>query len=181
MTNEANFTITTRLKFFFLSFSKLKGLFAKRDIKKGELVIEYENKERKLLSKSFLESNDVSEPERKHFKKFSIPVSDDLFVTWSDNPDEWIPINHSCEPNIWYENSNENLYARRDIKKEEELTRDYATFYANYELHFECKCRQACCRQYITQCDYLKPDLIEKYNGHFSCFLTSKLNEIVKT
>ena len=150
-------------------------MFAKRDISKGELVLERENKERILVSKSFA-NNHFKELDKERFDNYAYPISDDLFVTWSDDPDKHTPINHSCEPNIWYDHGNENLYARHDIKKGDQLTIENATFITNTYLQFECKCGQECCRKVVTSKDYMKPELIEKYKGHFSCYLTSKIN-----
>jgi SET domain-containing protein len=152
-------------------------LFAKRDIKKGELVIEIENKERTIVSRNFA-NNNFKELDKEWFDNYAYPISDDLFVTWSDDPDKHIPINHSCDPNIWYEHGNENLYARHDIKKGDQLTIDYATYVANISLQFECKCGEACCRNVVTSNDYMKQELIDKYKGHFSCYLTSKMSNI---
>ena len=90
------------LAFCFFIYLKIKGLFAKRDIKKGELVMEYENKERTIVSKSFVERN-FKELEKDWFKNYAYPLGDEIFVTWSDNPDKHTPLNHSCEPNLWHD------------------------------------------------------------------------------
>ena len=150
-------------------------MFAKRDIKKDELVIEYENKETTLVSKSYVESN-FKEIEKEWFENYAYPVGDDIFVTWSDNPEKNAPINHSCEPNLWNDNGNENLYARRDIKQGEQLTIDYATYAANTSLQFECKCGENSCRKRVTSNDHMKPEIIEKYKGHFTCYLARKVS-----
>ena len=139
--------------------------------------MEIENKERTIVSRSFVDIN-FSDMEKEWFSNYAYPIGEDLFVTWSDNPEKHIPTNHSCDPNVWHDFGNENLYARRDIKKGEELTRDYATFCSNTPLQFECKCGEMSCRKFVTSADYLKPELIEKYKGHFSCYLTYKINSL---
>jgi hypothetical protein len=139
--------------------------------------MEYENKERTIVSKSFVERN-FKELEKDWFKNYAYPLGDEIFVTWSENPDKHTPLNHSCEPNLWHDHENENHYARRDIKKGEHLTIDYATYVANTSLQFECKCGQVCCRKLVTSHDYMKPEIWDKYKGHFSCYLTNKINSL---
>ena len=137
--------------------------------------MERDNKERNLVSKCFAK-NHFKDGEKVWFDNYAYPISDDIFVTRSDDPDKHTPINHSCEPNIWYDHGNENLYARINIKKGDQLTIDYATFITNKTLQIECKCGQACCRKVITSTDYMKQELIDKYKGHYSCYLTTKVN-----
>ena len=55
---------------------------------------------------------------------------------------------------------------------------DYATFIANTSLQFKGKCGEACCRKVVTSTDFMKQELIDKYKGHFSCYLTSKISNI---
>lgn len=42
------------------------------------------------------------------------------WVTWSEDPNEWLPINHCCDPNTWLEGL--DLVARRDIRKGEQVS-----------------------------------------------------------
>lgn len=49
-----------------------------------------------------------------------------VFALWSEDPSVWRPINHCCDPNAWMYGL--STYARRKIKKDEEITLDYATF-----------------------------------------------------
>jgi SET domain-containing protein len=49
-----------------------------------------------------------------------------VYITWSENPEDWAPTNHSCQPNMYYKGLNN--YALRDIEINEPLTIDYGTF-----------------------------------------------------
>ncbi len=40
---------------------------------------------------------------KKFFEDYCYPLSEDLYVMWESDPDSWKPINHSCDPNSWYE------------------------------------------------------------------------------
>lgn len=42
-----------------------------------------------------------------------------VWVTWSENPDDWLPLNHSCDPSTWLDGL--NLVARRTLKKGEQV------------------------------------------------------------
>lgn len=33
------------------------------------------------------------------FSAYAYPLTDNVFVTWSEDPDKWVPLNHSCDPN----------------------------------------------------------------------------------
>jgi len=41
------------------------------------------------------------ELQKKLFKRFAFPVSKNFWTTWSNDPAEWTPITHSCDPNTW--------------------------------------------------------------------------------
>ena len=75
--------------------------------------------------------------------------------------------NHSCDPNAYVE---DYLMSRasRDIKKGEEITVDYGTFIDHTKTILEkCKCGSKDCRGIITGRDWLKYDLVIKYE--FKC------------
>ena len=92
---------------------------------------------------------------REWFDNYAYPVSDEYYDLWSHEPEEWKPINHSCEPNLWYKGDGTlRIVARRDIKQGEELTLDYVMFLANTHLHFDCNCGESSCRHKVTAYDY---------------------------
>jgi D-alanine-D-alanine ligase len=156
------------------------GLFAKRDIKKGEAVFSEEEKPIYVVSKSHADKA-FKGIKADWFKNYAYPVSDTMYAIWSENPDDWKPINHSCVPNLWYENNTMVSYANREIKKGEELTLDYATFLIDTELSFDCACGEAACRKKFTTKDYLIPEVRAKYNGHFSPYVQDKVDKLPKT
>ena len=74
------------------------GIYASRDIKKGEMIFKGEGKSQRIITKRFVEKN-WNEDEKLHFRRYAYPVSEELFILWDEDPSEWAPQNHSCEPN----------------------------------------------------------------------------------
>ena len=71
-----------------------------------------------------------------------------LFILWDEDPSEWAPQNHSCDPNTGIDGL--NVIALRNIKKNEELTLDYSQFLDENMEPFQCQCGSANCRGLIT-------------------------------
>jgi SET domain len=82
------------------------------------------------------------------FRRYAYPLSRELFILWDENPSEWAPQNHSCDPNTSYDGL--NVIATRLINKGEELTLDYASFMDEHMEPFHCQCSSANCRGLIT-------------------------------
>ena len=74
------------------------------------------------------------------------------------------PLNHSCDPNCWFEG--EQLVTRRAISAGEELTYDYAT--GSTDLSLYCHCETYRCRQLIAGDDWTIPQLQQRYAGHWA-------------
>lgn len=123
------------------------GIYASRDIKKGEFIFKGEGRSQRIITKRFIEKN-WNEDEKMHFRRYAYPVSEELFILWDEDPSEWAPQNHSCEPNTVFDGL--NVLAHRDIVFNEELTLDYAQFLDNNMEPFECKCGSASCRGLIA-------------------------------
>jgi uncharacterized protein len=88
-------------------------------------------------------------------------------------------INHSCDPNVWMQDEN-TLAARRDIAASEELTIDYAMFEGNENdvKPWICRCGSLLCRHRITGQDWRLPELQQRYEGHFSLFITERIRRL---
>jgi D-alanine-D-alanine ligase len=110
-------------------------------------------------------------------------VSDELFAMWSPRPEDWLPINHSCDPNAWNEAPNGlNVVARKPIQSGEEIRMDYATFcgYFREMKTFDCHCQAADCRGEITGMDILKPEVAGKYEWHTTSYVASKAHQFYR-
>lgn len=151
---------------------KGKGVFALRNLKKGETITQIEGKvieteEPSRLSKCF---QDHCFPLGKKGKKY-------LYVS-PQSP--WKYINHSCEPNTGIKNDSE-FVAIRDIKRGEEISFDYSTNNFDFDMTgwtMKCHCGSKKCRKIISTFnkldkksqrklkEYLLTAVREKYLGH---------------
>lgn len=156
-----------------------EGVFAKRNIKKGEilfvmggyiLTIEDENKLKGVLADKPIEiSEDFSIGPR---KPSDIPLMPQHYV------------NHSCNPNAGFKGQI-FMVAMRDIKNGEEIAYDYAMVMhpnedSNSYFKIKCLCGSPNCRGYVTEDDWKIPELQKKYNGYFQYYLQEKINRLKK-
>jgi len=123
------------------------GIYASRDINKGEMIFKGEGRAQRIITKRFVEKN-WNEDEKMHFRRYAYPVSDELFILWDDDPSEWAPQNHSCEPNTVFDGL--NVLSIRNIAENEELTLDYAQFLDENMEPFQCQCGTASCRGLVA-------------------------------
>lgn len=153
-----------------------KGVFAKGDIKKGEmlmvmggyiLTIEDENELTGTIADKPIE---ISE-------SFSIGPrkSSDL----ARMPQHYI--NHSCDPNAGFKGQI-FIVAMKSIKSGTEIAYDYAmVMHANKEsnsfFQFDCACGSKKCRKLITEHDWKLENLQTHYDGYFQFYLQEKINK----
>ena len=85
--------------------------------------------------------------------------------------------NHSCDSNLWMRDAL-TLEARRDIAAGEEVTIDHAlqTSLANWEM--ACHCGSSRCRKLVRGDDWMRPELQDRYRGHFSPFLNRRIEDM---
>jgi D-alanine-D-alanine ligase len=119
------------------------GIFASEDIRAGQVVFRGEEQPHRLVTRQHV---DRVWPERQQdlFGRYALPVNRQVAVLWSEDPNEWAPQNHSCNPNTAFEGL--NLIALRDIRRGEELTLDYTLLCDETMIPFECACGSANCR-----------------------------------
>lgn len=166
------------------------GIFATKDLKVGDLIFDLEEKPMYAVSKQHVlkkwqkhavnDSGDFDMRNWENFVAYCWPLADELFGMWSPEPNDWRPINHSCDPNCWLEaDSGLNVVARKNILAGEEICMDYATFtgYFPEMKSFSCACKSPNCRKTITGQDILKEELACKYYGHMTSYITTKARE----
>lgn len=122
------------------------GIYANRNISKGEIIFKGEGLSQRIITKRYVEQN-WNETEKLHFRRYAYPVSEALFILWDEEPGEWAPQNHCCEPNTAFDGL--NVLALQNIKAGEELTLDYAQFLDENMEPFSCECKSEKCRGLI--------------------------------
>ena len=146
------------------------GTFATAPIAEGETVQRYEERSHVLVTRSHVEQHwDVRRKD--WFARYAWPLTDEVWVMWSDDPEDWRPINHSCDPSAWLDGL--DVVARRPIAAGEEVTLDYATFYGEAMPDFACTCGAAGCRGTVRGTDHLGSFLVP-YGAHVSDYVRSR-------
>ncbi len=140
------------------------GTFATRAIQPGETIIAWEEQPHTLVSRSHVERT-WDDRRKGWFARDAWPLTDEIWVTWNEDPAQWRPMNHGCDPNVWLEGL--DVVARRPIAAGEEILIDYATFYDERMPGFECDCGADECRRVVRGDDY-RLDVVARYGRHVS-------------
>lgn len=122
------------------------GIFATRPIAAGERVWRGEGRAQRIVTERH--TRGWLPIKRDEFRRYAIPLSDQVYAIWSDNPEDWAPQNHSCDANTVLDGL--DIVACRPIAVGEELTLDYGTFLDEHGEAFDCACGAATCRGRIV-------------------------------
>lgn len=122
------------------------GIFANRQIEKGTVIFSGEGLSQRIISKRYVEAN-WNTRQMQDFRHYAYPISNEVYILWDENPANWAPQNHSCNPNTAYEGL--NVVAIRDIANGEELTVDYGSFLDESMEPFACHCGSENCRKVV--------------------------------
>jgi uncharacterized protein len=109
------------------------GLFAGKDFKKGEMVIEY-------VGESITDAE-----AQKRGGKYLFELNDEWTIDGKGRGNTARYINHSCKPNCYPELSEDekqvHIYTKRAIKTGEEFTYNYGSYYFKMEIKTRgCRC-----------------------------------------
>jgi uncharacterized protein len=118
------------------------GVFARRDLACGTLVIEY-------VGEKINKRESLRRCEENNYYIFSLDEHHDLDGSVGWNPAKFI--NHSCSPNCEAELIDGHIWivARRDIRIGEEITFNYGYDLDSYKEH-PCRCGSPRCVGYIV-------------------------------
>lgn len=122
------------------------GIYASIEIKAGDLIFKGEEMSQRIVTKKWVEEN-WTEEEKLTFRRYAYPLGTEVFLLWSNLPQDWAPQNHSCNANTRF--SGLNIISNRKIGQGEELTLDYALFLDENAEPFNCLCGAANCRGVI--------------------------------
>ena len=143
-----------------------KGLFAKEQIFKGDLITKIVGRKIKF-DEAVLLGEKESYPFQVGLHAYIAPTRNAV----------WQYINHSCNPNCGV-NQKLELIALTDIAKGEELFYDYSTCMLERHWTMNCHCKAENCRHVISDFDTLSPDRQKYYLelGVVQKFITKYLN-----
>ena len=123
------------------------GIYAKRNINKGEVIFKGEEKAQRIVTKPFV-NNHYNHKQQQDFAAYAYPISEHVFILWDNDAAQWAPQNHHCNANTAYEGL--NVIATKNINKNEELTLDYEMFLNETAQAFDCNCGAFNCRKHIS-------------------------------
>ncbi|MDF5722862.1 MAG: SET domain-containing protein-lysine N-methyltransferase [Rhizonema sp. PD37] len=84
------------------------------------------------------------------------------------NPEFLQYINHSCEPNVFFDTKNMMVTCLRPIEIGEEMTFFYPSTEWQMSRPFKCFCQSPACLGYIQGAAHLQPKTLQKYKlTHF--------------
>ncbi len=104
--------------------------------------------------------------------KYTVQVNETMHIILQ--PEILQYINHSCNPNIFFDTSRFELIALEDIAKGDELTFFYPSTEWFMESPFKCFCGSENCLHEIQGASFLSPEIIQRYK--FTDFILQKLN-----
>ncbi len=122
------------------------GLYSTRTIAAGSLIFQGEGMAQRIITRRYVQNNWSAE-EQEVFRRYAYPLSREVFLLWDKDPLNWLPQNHSCDPNTFYDGL--DVYVSKNIEEGIELTLDYSTFLNEEMEPFECHCGARNCRQWI--------------------------------
>ena len=150
-----------------------KGMFARKPIKEGEVVLiwgesykgkrsEYTDDKKKAMS-------------AKKNGKLVLQYDENLWSIEERGAGDDYFINHSCDSSLWF-NDAFTLAVRQPIRAGEEVTLDYALFETDdYKSKWVCRCGSLNCRKVITGHDWQRPDVQQRYKGHFTPLINKQI------
>jgi uncharacterized protein len=147
-----------------------KGVFAREDIKKGEIL--------HVLNGKKLDLNDVVDKVLSGKEAEDDPLQTGR-RTYIDLDEFSRTFNHSCNPNGGIRKISE-LFALRDIKSGEQITYDYSLTIAPTIWKMKCKCGSKNCRKVLGDVLSVPPKRRAEYKkvGAFQNYMKSLLKEI---
>ena len=142
-----------------------KDLFAKEDIKKGEIIADWTSGKVYTAKKATDLPNNPPDYVQNHAIQFAKNK-------WIDYKGIGRYFAHSCSPNCGFKGKFK-IVAMRDIRKGEELTFDYEMS-EDSDWKMKCICGNKDCRKIIGSFKNMPKNVREKYKGYISSWLKPK-------
>lgn len=133
-----------------------RGVFAKKNIKKGETIFVAKGKIRNF----FIQTKQDSLNGEKISSRWNGIGKNTWLVASESSPLYYT--NHSCDPNTGIKGK-VIFVAMMDIKKDEEITFDYSIAECDIYWEMKCKCGQKKCRKVIRSIQFLPKKIFKTY------------------
>lgn len=133
-----------------------KSIFASQDISADTLFSKFDFKETLATA-----------------NRFTIQVNQEQHIMLS--PEILQYINHSCNPNVFFDTTNKEIVTLRNIKRGEEITFFYPSTEWNMTEQFACSCGSNNCIQQINGAAHINAEVIATYR--LSDFIKEQLNQ----
>lgn len=147
------------------------GLFAKKDIKKGEVLFIIKGKKIPLKIKNSKDSSLLPN---------AISLNKELWIDPKDN-NPLVYLNHSCDPNSAIKGS-VSIVALKPIKAHEHITIDYSI--TEWDKHWKldklCGCGAKNCRRVIRSIHFLPKQTYQSYMPYIPLFLQREYTNFVQ-
>ena len=161
------------------------GVFAATGIKKGTKITEGPRKDFIKNLVPWKEFKKYPRDIRQKIRDFCIETPQGFLIykglDFNELPISWY-LNHSCDGNIGFD-KNGDFIARRNIKKGEEFSYDYALLSSGRRVFIRrCLCKSKKCRKVITGNDWKNKKFQKKNYLYLQPYLKNqiKLNELKK-
>ena len=131
-----------------------KGVFAKRNIKKGEFIIEYvgEIVDKKESDRRLHASLERHKKDSTHAFTYIFELNDTWDLDGDTTPNDAKYINHSCDPNCSFQikDGHVEICAAREIPQGEELSYNYGFDVDEDYEDYQCQCGAKNCVGYMV-------------------------------
>lgn len=148
-----------------------KGLFAKKDIKKGGIIC--------VMGGYIMDLFSIYDRNNEIMKHDHVQIDDYFGIGKMEKTEDTANINHSCNPNSGFKRDLV-LVSMRKIKKNEEVTFDYAMETSHprgiKQYKFICNCSAKNCRGIMTGNDWKRLELQKRYKGYFQSYIQEKID-----
>jgi uncharacterized protein len=148
------------------------GLFARQHIDAGAVVVRLGGRLVSSTELDLLLARASAEPGGGYVDTVTV-YDDGHLVLPRDTAAHWC--NHSCDPNLWHVGPYD-IAARRPIRAGDELTIDYGTNSGAAGFRMPCRCGSPGCRGEVTSNDWRRCDLQDRYRGHWTPALQSRID-----
>lgn len=151
------------------------GVFARADIAAGTVLYDEAGVDRPTFSRAEI----LAHADTDHWQTHSYVLDTDCYYSGATavvSEDITNFMNHSCDPNAWFD-GDARMTARRFIPAGTEVTCDYATFETEISFHrgMICRCGSEQCRGRLSGTEYRNFHFRRRYSGHLSSYIETLL------